>query len=155
MKRIIIPSILLTGALAVGSIGVRMADAETTYPPIVQKLAERFGLDEGDVQDVFDEVHDERYTDMMAKWEERLNDFVTEGKITDQQKQALIDKQQELESMMLELRDKTPEERRTQMQALHDEFTQWLKDNGIDTEFVGPLMFGEHHGRGPQMMLTH
>jgi hypothetical protein len=68
-----------------------MASAEMTSD-IVQRLAQKFGLQETEVQAVFDEVHQERHQKMKQDMENRLNQAVQEGKITESQKQAILDK---------------------------------------------------------------
>ena len=66
-KRIILPAILLTGALAVGALGISNVSAqENNYPTIVQRLAEKFNLDANQVQEVFSEVHQEKQAEMEA-----------------------------------------------------------------------------------------
>src|SRR3989344_1310095 len=104
-KKTILPTMLVLGVIMLGLLSVSYVSAQETgnYPPIVQKIAEKFGLNESDVQAVFDEERDERHAEMQARWKERLDDLVNEGKITSKQKQALIDKHEEMHNQMLEL----------------------------------------------------
>jgi hypothetical protein len=44
------------------------------------------------------------------------------------------------------MKDKTPEERRSQMQAMQDELKSWAQSQGIDSSYV--MSFGGM-GRGP------
>ena len=146
-RKIILPTFLLTGALAAGALGfTRVSAQETDYPPIIDKLVERFGLNPDEVQDVFDEVRAEHHTQMLANFEERLNQAVTDGKITEEQKLAILDKNEEMKAKMDEWKSLTPEERHTKMQAYHEELKTWAEENGINFPF-----FGIGHGRGFKM----
>lgn len=131
IRKVILPAILLTGSLAVGSLGFKVARADEAYAPIVQRIAERFDISVDEVQEVFDEYHDEKHTDMMARWEERLNDLVQQGKITEIQKEAVISKQVEIKEKIDTLRDLQPEERRVEMSKIHEEFRTWASENGL------------------------
>lgn len=152
-KRVILPAILLTGALAAGSLGFSRVSAQEadTYPPIVQKIAERFGLNESDVEDVFDEVHAEHHAEMLANFEDRLSQAVTDGKITEDQKQAILDKHEEFQAKMDEIKDMPEDERRAAMEQIHEDMKTWADENGIDIPLFamgrgpGPEDGGGHH----------
>lgn len=60
-KKIIVPGIALAVLSLVSVLGVRSirADENGVYPPIVQKLVERFNLNTEEVQQVFDEAREE------------------------------------------------------------------------------------------------
>lgn len=122
------------------------ANEVSSYPPIVQKIADRFNLNVGEVQKVFDDERDERRADMYAHFAERLNDLVTEGKLTESQKGAILNKHEEMQDKMEELKNLTPEERIGKMQSIHDEFKKWAEDQGIDLSLIGPFGRGFRHG---------
>lgn len=149
-KRIILPTILLAGALAVGTIGINSVSAQdsSSYPPVVQKLAERFGLSQTDVQEVFDEARADHHAQMLANFEDRLNQAVSDGKITEDQKQLILDKHEEIQAKMDELQSLDPQNRREQMQAYHEELQNWAEDNNIDLPLFG---FGPGFARGFKM----
>jgi Skp family chaperone for outer membrane proteins len=111
---------------------------------LIQMLSSKFGLQESEVQSVFDQHRDEMQKEMQAKMEERLTQLVTDGKITDAQKQLIIAKHTELKTKhqaeMETLKDKTPEERRAVMEKRRTELEAWAKANTIDPQYVG--MFG-------------
>lgn len=90
-----------------------------------------------------------------AQAEFRLEQLVTEGKITSAQKQLIQDRRAEMElerqehrAQMSELsfdeREELREERRAQMEEHRAEMKAWAEENGIDSEL---LMAGP---RGPQ-----
>src|SRR3989344_2846072 len=134
-KKIFLSSVVMTGLLAVGAIGILPASAQeaTDYPTIIQKLAERFGLNVEEVQDVFEEERAEHHAEMLESFEDRLNEAVTEGKITEEQKQTILDKHEELEAKMEELRsqDLTPQQMHQEMRTYHEELKTWVEEQGI------------------------
>jgi hypothetical protein len=122
---------------------------------LVQKIADKFGLNKDEVQAVFDEEHKEMEAKMEGKHEERLSQLVTDGKITEDQKALILQKHKELRESMLndieEMKDLSPEERRAEMQARHDELKAWADENDIDPKY---LMFAMKvsKGHGGMMM---
>lgn len=72
------------------------AQASATYQSMVQRLAQRFGLKESDVQTVFDSAKNDRMARMQARQEQRLTQEVKDGKITEAQKTAILAKQKDL-----------------------------------------------------------
>lgn len=155
MKRKYLFPVLGLAALGIVSLGTLQAMAHDTTTSdgktIVQKIAEKFNLKESDVQQVFDEHKTELKADMQKRIEDRLSQAVTDGKLTEEQKQKILAKQQELhsqrETMKDQLKDMTPEERRAEMKKHRSELEQWAKDNGIDTQY---LMKGFGHMGGPK-----
>lgn len=148
--KVIIPGFITLTVLTIGLLATNVrADDSNYYPPIVQKLAEKFNLDVSQVEDVFDEDRDERRADMYAHFAERLNDSVTDGSITEEQKNAILAKHEEIQNQMEELSGLEPEERRTKMQEIHDEFQSWAESEGIDLALIGPMGgFGPHGMKG-------
>ncbi len=147
IKRIILPTLLLTGALAVGALGISRVSAEemTSYPPVVQKLAERFGLNVEEVEAVFEEERANHHAEMLTNFEDRLSEAVTNGKITEAQKQAILDKHEEMQAKMDEFRDLTGQERKAKMDAWHTELRAWAQSQSIDLPF---MEFGRGFGKG-------
>lgn len=135
MKRKLILSISAVTVSGVLLFGLAKAYAQSpspnnTYPSIVQKLVQKFGLKENDVQSVFDETQTERRAQAEARYTAWLDAEVKNGNITDAQKQLILQKRQELLS---------------QQQALSD----WAKNNNISPRYLmgghmGP--FGGMHG---------
>lgn len=122
---------------------------------IVQRIAQRFGLQESEVQKVFDEVNEERHQQMQARLEERLNQAVTDGKITEVQKQAILKKFSEMKNNKPDFekfKSMTEEERRAEMEKKRTEMEAWVEENGLTLETVHQLMdVGFKHGSGGKM----
>jgi len=149
---------MLAAAVVYGTSNV-FAEDDNLYPQtMVQKIAERFGLDENDVEAVFDEMHAEHHAELQMRFEERLDKAVEDGLITEEQKQLILDKHEELQAErqanMESFRNLTPEERQEKMAAQKAELDNWAQENGIDLELlVGPgMMHGPagmgHHFKG-------
>jgi hypothetical protein len=154
MKRIVVVSLLavtLSAGMLWGATQVLAKDAnEAPYASLVQKIADKFNLNKSDVQAVFDEHYQEQRAKMEAKFADRLDQLVNDGKITEAQKQLIIAKHKELEasrqSMFESMKDKTPEERKTAMEAERKALEDWAKQNNIDLKYVMP-----GHGMGKGM----
>lgn len=145
-RKIVLPSILAVAVLlTMVSVTKISAQEETTYPVIVQRLAEKFSLDKDEVKQVFDEVRDEHHADMYALWVERLDSLVADGKLSQTQKDALIAKYEEMHDKRMDLVTLDPEARRAEMQKLHDEFKSWAEDQEIDLSLIGPFAGKKHH----------
>jgi len=141
IKKMIIPALLLSAVVLAGAVGVKTVSAvqdEGTYPAIIQKLAERFNLNTDEVKQVFDEERQQQQQRMRASFEERVDQAVVEGTITEEQKEAILQKQAELQNQHEALMDFAPEERRAVMQKNRQELESWAQENGIDLSlFLG------------------
>lgn len=145
--KIIIP-IAVLGLLGVLSYaGIKSVSAETsrTYPPLVQKIIEKFGLNEEEVSKVVEEYRSENQGN-------RLDEAVANGKITSEQKDKILAKMEELQKENLNFQDMTQEERRTQMETHRAELEKWAEDNGIDASYIMGFGKGPHMGKGSGMM---
>ena len=139
-KTIKIALILIT-SLALLSIGgvacVSEINAQTNeetegeYPSLVEKFAERFNLDPDEILDFFDELKDERIADAEERFEERLDELVEDEKITEDQKEAMLDKKEELKTFKEGLEDMTISEAREAMKDIHEELKDWAEENDI------------------------
>lgn len=120
-KKVLIPTLGLAALVVAGILGVSAvrADENGTYPPMIESLVERFGLNEDEVKTFFDEQRQERQRQMEQAREERLNQAVADGVITEEQKQALQGKWEEM---------------RTKREQHREEMRQWMEDSGIDFE---------------------
>ncbi len=157
-KKVILPlaAVAFIGAAAFSATVASAADDTGTQTSLVQKLADTFHVDKSKVQAVFDEHHTEKRAEMEKRYEERLTQAVTDGKITVEQKTKLLAKHEELvakmEAQKDTFQDKTHEERRAAMEAHRTELETWAKDNDIDIKWLAPM--GGHHVKfgGPGMM---
>lgn len=121
---------------------------------VVQAIADKFGLDQTEVQTVFDQVHNQMRQQRQADFQNRLDDLVSQGQVTESQKQLILEKHEEMaatrQSEFESFKDLTPSERRTAMETRRQELQTWATDNGINLDY---LMLG--HGKGPGMGSRH
>ena len=132
-KKIILVSlaVLLAGSVYAFAGTVKAEDAAGTFPPLIQKLVDKFNLDTAQVQVVLDEFRGERQKDFQARLEERLNDLVESGDLTEPQKKLILEKHQQLQQ--------SGEHSREEMQT-------WAEENGIDLKYLGGGRMGGMHG---------
>jgi hypothetical protein len=135
MKKKALLSILTVGiAVSLITLGANTVSADdVVYPNIISRLAQKFNLNESDVEAVFDAVHEERQDQIQSVHEERLNQAVTDGVISEDQKNALLAKHQEMFTQRQEARE-----------THHEEMQAWFEENGIDPEVLANYM-----GMGP------
>ena len=155
MNKKIILSATVVGVLSLaGLAGVSLAQAQgpADQSSLIQKIAEHFGLNQDEVQTVFNEYRQEEQTqrqaEMQTKREEVLSQAVTDGKITQEQKSAILAKEAEMQQQVSELKDLSNEERQTQMTALREEMRAWFESQGIDETQLGLGRLGEGPGDG-------
>lgn len=154
-KKLVFPVVALA-VLGVGLLGINAAWAEDVSNPqttLIQKIADKFGLNRDDVQKVFNEARGEHQAQMQNRFEERLTQSVKDGKITEAQKTLILNKhkemQQEREKNMDSWQNLTKDERKSQMQTKRTEMENWANENGIDLQYfhMGVGMKG-HMGFG-------
>jgi hypothetical protein len=126
---------------------------------IVQKLAQRFNLNEAEVKAVFDEQHSEMEKQMQAKMEAELTQAVTDGKLTEDQKQKIIAKRAEMrdsrENKFIEFKagEEPSADQLATLKAQHQQemadLKQWAEDNDVPLEYLMPKMFFKHIKHGP------
>lgn len=134
-KKFVVPTLAaaLIATASIAGISVAHADDSGTYTSIVQRLAQRFNLNESDVQQVFDQARTEHQAQMQQNFSDRLEKAVTDGVITEDQKNVLMQKFEEKQN--------EKEQNRQDMQ-------NWLKDQGIDMTKLGSYIGFGPHGMG-------
>ncbi len=145
-----IVTVLGAGILFTNLVSAQGSDTQNHMSSLVQKISDKFGLNKDEVQAVFDEQHDEMRKVMVAKHQERLDQLVKDGKITEAQKTLIQNKMEELQAERESLKDLTPEERKTKIDAARVELESWAKENGIDLQYLmgnfGFKLRGGGHG---------
>lgn len=160
-KKILLSVALVSVFAATGLVGASYAQAQGNFgnqSNLVQALADHFGLNKAEVQTVFDDYHQERQaerqTEMQTRQEEILTQAVSDGKITEDQKTAILAKTAEIRQKMVDLKNLTAEERQTQITAIQTEMKAWYEAQGIDQTLLGMGMgrFGHDEDNGGRMM---
>lgn len=158
MKKMNKGAIAASAIVALGGVAMLNAAARpvkaaetSTGKTLVERIAERFSLDKTQVQEVFDQQRQEMEANRAAEEKTRLDQAVTDGKLTQEQEDKLIAKQKEMQDFLATLKDKTEAERRTAMESKMAELKQWATDNAIPTQYLhaGPGGRGmRHRGMG-------
>ena len=163
-KKIIIPVIALSILLGAGAYGVGGAYASESDSnfrnSLIEKIAQKFNLNKDEVEKVFKEDREERRTQMEERFNQRLNEAVSNGELTEAQKSLILAKREELqkerEAKITEKRNKGERPSKEEMETRHQEMKtqrealeKWASDNGIDLKYLmglGGFGRGEHKG---------
>jgi hypothetical protein len=149
---------LATGAVALATIGVVAATTVSAASPagsanpmtnLVNAIAQKFNLNASDVQKIFDDQKAQMKVQMDQRYTDRINQAVTDGKLTQDQANKILAKKAELQaqrqSQVASLQGKTKAEIQAEMKTQMDALKQWATDNNIPMEY---LMFGPMGGHG-------
>lgn len=112
---------------------------------LIQALAQRFNLNQTDLQQFFKEQREKQMTERLATF---LTQAVSQGRITEAQKTAIIAKAKEVAAKLPEFQSLTQEQRLEKMKQLRTEIEAWATQQGIDKAFVKDILggMGGHHG---------
>ena len=149
----IVPVAIATmGAVAVGSVSANTT-TNATHPMnnLVNAIATKFNLAPSDVQQVFDNQKTEMHNQMQQKYTDKINQAVTNGKLTQDQANKIIAKKAELEAQQAtfkaSMQGKTKAEIKVIIKTQTDALKKWATDNNIPLQYI--MMFGgfgEHQG---------
>lgn len=135
-KLVILGAAATIGLAGLGSAGLAVAETGEDGSSLVAKIAQKFNLNQDEVQAVFDEERAEHHAERETKFKERLAQAVTDGKLTQEQADKIQAKHEEMQTVMESLQDKSKDERREAMHANRDELKQWAEDNDIPEEYL-------------------
>lgn len=158
MKKVITAGLAVLTLAGSGMIASQAMASETEaqgpMTAIVERISTKFGLNQDEVQSVFTQVREERQADRAAEQEQHLDQLVSDGEITAEQKQLILDKMAEMQSSREEDRDSqrdlSREDRQAEMEARRAEMDAWAEENGIDLEHLnlgGGPRGGRHGGQ--------
>jgi predicted RND superfamily exporter protein len=119
-------------------------EANYNFPPVIQKLVDKFNLDPAKVNDVLQEERKAADAKRESMVEQKLDQAVESGQITASQKEAILAKRVEMQAKFETLRNLAPPERCEAMQQLRDEMEKWAQDNGIDAKQLLMVAPGKH-----------
>jgi hypothetical protein len=138
--------------------GLGVASAATGTPSkddtsgLADKLASKFNLDKNEVKAVFEEERAEREAEAQKNLEERLSQAVTEGKLTEDQKEKILTKIEELkaqrEANREAIKKKTPAENREFKEQQVTDIEAWAEENNIPVEYLMFTRGGALHDAG-------
>ncbi|MCL5409799.1 MAG: hypothetical protein M1607_02995 [Patescibacteria group bacterium] len=154
-KKLLLPA-LAVAILTIGVMGASVVNAQTPdnhLAGLVQAISQKFGLNESQVQAVVDQYQQQQKANFQANAQQRLTDrlnqAVTDGKITDTQKQAILDELAKLQSEYSpsSLKAMSADQRKQTLQQEQDEIQSWAQSQGIDPSYLRPGYFVKG-GRG-------
>lgn len=158
LKKVFVISSLCLGLSGMGVYFANAQGVQDRHQALTQKFAQKFGVDESEVENLFtehrEEARSQRQVEMKERCDKRLSIAVTEGKITEEQKTLVLTKREELQTK----REELGSERKVQAQAHRDEMKEWAQENGIDESVLAMGLGGNKgskkgHGRGMGGML--
>jgi polyhydroxyalkanoate synthesis regulator phasin len=129
--------IMMLGAGCTGTLNADPLD-DGGYLPMVERFAERFDLDPDEVMDFVEELREERIAEMEANFEEELDELVEKGEITDEQKQAILDKKEEMKAFRESLEDMTVADAREALAEMKEDLKDWAEENDIGLKYLFP-----------------
>lgn len=135
--------------LALGAISTQVfAQTNTGRQNLVQQLSLKLGISEDKVQAAFNEIQSDRQAEMQKAYEDKLTQLVTDGKVTQDQKQKILAKHKEIVDSKnnSDWQNLTPSERRLKMDQQRLDLEKWASDNGIDLSYVMGLGMGRGWG---------
>lgn len=119
------------GLIVFGGFLVKQAKADEvdTYgrSGIIERLVEKFNLDEQEVEEEVFRLKEDHRAEKLVRREDGLNRAVEDGVITEDQKEMLLDKHEELC------------QNRTQTR---DDMHQWMENQGIDLDALSEYGVG-------------
>lgn len=119
-------------------------DEKGEYPLLVERFAERFDLDPDEVMKFLEELKEERIANAEEKFEERLDELVEDEKITDDQKDAILEKKEELAEFKEELKDMTLVEAKEAIKDMQEDLREWAEDNDLELRNFFPEPQSRH-----------
>lgn len=131
------------------------------FSDFITFISQKFGLDKTQVQTAMQDFQKQKQAmipprptlspqQMQDAEKKRLDPFVTQGKITQPQEDAIIAELATLRAKYMFDANTTPDQRKTQMAAMQNELKTWEQAQGINPSYV--MMFGQGRGIGDGRM---
>jgi hypothetical protein len=153
-------------AVGAGGLGISSAFAAHTSggnnpraearESLIEAIATRFGINADEVRAVFEEEREARQEEREVHEAERLAQAVEDGKITQEQADAIAAHREEMEGFKESLKDLSADERHEAVKEKMEEVKAWAQENNIPREFLPHQNHGHHfsprgsHGQDPQ-----
>lgn len=126
--------LIISGMFGVSQVFAQANNGKNTS--FVQELALKLGIDQVKVQQAVDQIRQGHKSQTQTRFSDLLDQAVKDGKITEAQKQLILDKRQELQNTKLNFKDMTPEQKRQAMQKQKQQLEEWSKQNNIDLKYL-------------------
>lgn len=144
------------GIAALSTAGVVSAQSESRgggrMDNIVTAIAEQFGLNQEEVQQVFEDERAARRQEREAELNKDLAQLVSDGELTQEQSNAISEKRSGLQAEREKMRESdqslTRDEMGQQRESHRTELQEWANENDISSEYLRYVVGGHgwHHG---------
>ena len=119
-------------------------DKKDDYPVMVEQLAEKLDLDPEEILEAFKDMNEERKESLEKNFEEKLDKAVEEGNITEEQKEAIMAKREEVAEELQDIKELPSSERKEAIKDIADDLKEWAEENDIDSKELFPFAHARH-----------
>lgn len=154
-KNLLVPvfAVVVSGATLFGISTIVHAQAGSNpFSGLAQTLATKFGLSQSDVQSAItaymQQQKGNRQQNMAQMQKKRLDQLVSQGKITSAQETAILDELASLKNQNnpISFQNMTQAQRQQAMQDQKNAITSWANSKGINPAYVMPFGGGRRGG---------
>ena len=129
------------------------------FTKLIEFISQKFGLDKTQVQNAVTDFGNQQKATITPKpsqtpqqiqdrEKKRLDPLVTQGKITTDQENAILTELTALRAKYPFDKNQTPDQRKTQIQNMQNDWKVWTQANSIDLTIIGPFGGGMMRGGG-------
>lgn len=150
MKKTLLPLAAVAMVLGAVVFGVAGVNAHGDSSEKAAALAEKLGIEQSEVEAAMAEIREEKKAERQAEFTAQLQEAVTNGDLTQEQMDTILEMKAELQAEKEALKDSgaSRDEIREQMEAAREDFKNWLESEGIDLKELIDLPDKKHrHGR--------
>lgn len=156
-KKLFMPvmAVVVAGATLFGASRIIQAQSNNTpLSGLAQEIASKFKLSQSDVQNVILSYTQQHKQTMLQNVQQRLgtrlDQEVSSGKITKDQKTAIINELETLKTKynINSLKTMTPAQRQQAFQNEQSDLKSWAQSSGIDLSIIQGFGMGRHRGFG-------
>lgn len=113
------------------------AQSPGDFDTLAKQIATRFDLKQEEVRTVLEDFKKEKEIERQAKFNQKLDQAVTSGQLTEPQKAAILEKRQEIKNRLTKIKtDNDENKRHTALKQLRDEVKVWATDNSIPLRWL-------------------
>ena len=120
-------------------------DESAKYPLVIQRLIEKFNLNETEVDSVISSAREEVHTQKLNTIKGDLDELEQQGEINADQKARIVTVFENKFKAKVEFRTLSIEERQQKMEDFRTEIESLEQETGVN--LTGLLRFGHHKGR--------
>lgn len=139
---------IFAGAYGIKSVFAFYGNGSDFHNQMAQKFSQRFNLDQKEVESFLNENFQERQKERQTYQENRLGQLVLDGKITQEQKEVILKKMEEMKKESETIANLSWEEQKIAREKHQAEMESWAKKNGIGLDQIMPMFGGFGRGMG-------